>query len=72
MKIPGDFPDGTSNTFLVVEAGEPVPWTKPEDLDQERGLRGFSRRVVWHGKKAERLETRLAIDGIDRLKIRGD
>jgi HEAT repeat protein len=24
--------DGTSNTFLMVEAGEPVPWTKPADL----------------------------------------
>lgn len=24
--------DGSSNTILVVEAGEPVPWTKPEDL----------------------------------------
>ena len=27
-----DFPDGTSNTFLLVEAGDPVPWTKPEDI----------------------------------------
>lgn len=27
-----DIRDGTSNTLLVVEAGEPVPWTKPEDL----------------------------------------
>jgi hypothetical protein len=26
------FTDGTSNTFLVVEAGEPVPWTRPADL----------------------------------------
>jgi hypothetical protein len=26
------FTDGLSNTFLVAEAGEPVPWTKPEDL----------------------------------------
>jgi RNA polymerase sigma factor (sigma-70 family) len=26
------FTDGTSNTILVVEAGTPVPWTKPEDL----------------------------------------
>jgi len=26
------FTDGTSNTFMVVEAGEAVPWTKPEDL----------------------------------------
>ena len=24
--------DGTSNTFLIVEARRPVPWTKPEDL----------------------------------------
>jgi len=27
-----DFKDGTSNTFLIVEAWDPVPWTKPEDL----------------------------------------
>jgi len=26
------FPDGLSNTLLVVEAGEAVPWSKPEDL----------------------------------------
>jgi hypothetical protein len=26
------FPDGTSNTILIIEAGQPVPWTKPEDL----------------------------------------
>jgi hypothetical protein len=32
LKIPEDFPDGTSNTILIVEAGTPVPWTKPEDL----------------------------------------
>jgi hypothetical protein len=25
-------PDGTSNTLMVVEAGKPVVWTKPEDL----------------------------------------
>ncbi|MDB5307289.1 MAG: hypothetical protein JWO38_1491 [Gemmataceae bacterium] len=25
-------PDGTSNTALVVEAGEPVEWTKPDEL----------------------------------------
>jgi hypothetical protein len=31
-KIPQSFPDGTSNTFLVVEAGDAVPWTKPADL----------------------------------------
>jgi prepilin-type processing-associated H-X9-DG protein len=27
-----DFTDGASKTFLVVEAGEAVPWTKPADL----------------------------------------
>ena len=28
----GDITDGLSNTALVVEAGESVPWTKPDDL----------------------------------------
>jgi hypothetical protein len=32
LRFPQDFPDGVSNTLLLVEAGEPVPWTKPEDL----------------------------------------
>jgi hypothetical protein len=34
------FLDGTSNTILVVEAGEAVPWTKPAELpyDPRRGL----------------------------------
>ena len=27
-----DLTDGTSNTLLAVEAGPPVPWTKPADL----------------------------------------
>ena len=27
-----DFLDGTSNTILVVEAGEPVAWAKPGDI----------------------------------------
>jgi uncharacterized protein (TIGR03067 family) len=32
LRIGGSFPDGTSLTIFVVEAGEPVPWTKPEDV----------------------------------------
>jgi hypothetical protein len=32
LNIGTDFPDGTSNTFLVVEAKSPVPWAKPADL----------------------------------------
>jgi hypothetical protein len=43
------------------------------DRDQERGLRGSDGRVVWHGEKSlNALETRLAIDGKDRPKNRGD
>jgi hypothetical protein len=32
LRLPGDFPNGASNTLLIVEAGAPVPWTKPQDL----------------------------------------
>jgi hypothetical protein len=32
LRIPRDFPDGTSQTILIVEAARAVPWTKPEDL----------------------------------------
>ena len=31
----GDIPDGSSNTGLVFEAGEPVIWTKPDDLEYD-------------------------------------
>jgi hypothetical protein len=30
--IPRTFVDGTSNTIMIAEAGEAVPWTKPDDL----------------------------------------
>jgi len=32
LSLGKDFFDGTSNTILLIEAGKPVPWTKPEDL----------------------------------------
>jgi uncharacterized protein (TIGR03067 family) len=32
IRYPAGFPDGTSNTILLAEAGEAVPWTKPADL----------------------------------------
>jgi hypothetical protein len=32
VRLKDNFPDGTSNTILFVEAAEPVPWTKPEDI----------------------------------------
>jgi hypothetical protein len=31
-KFPASIPDGTANTGMVFEAGEPVIWTKPADL----------------------------------------
>jgi prepilin-type processing-associated H-X9-DG protein len=31
--LPGTFPDGTSNTFLVAEAAKAVIWTKPDDME---------------------------------------
>jgi hypothetical protein len=31
-RFPASFPDGLSNTILVVEAAETVPWTKPDEL----------------------------------------
>jgi len=31
-RYPASFTDGTSNTILLVEAGEAVPWSKPVDL----------------------------------------
>src|SRR5262245_8371424 len=32
-----DIVDGTSNTILVIEAGEAVEWTKPDDIDWSPG-----------------------------------
>jgi hypothetical protein len=32
LRLRDDFPDGTSETILIVEAGDAVPWTKPEEL----------------------------------------
>jgi RNA polymerase sigma factor (sigma-70 family) len=31
-RFPASFVDGASTTILIIEAGNPVPWTKPEDL----------------------------------------
>jgi uncharacterized protein (TIGR03067 family) len=31
--------DGTANTFLMAEAGESVPWTKPQDIHFRRELK---------------------------------
>jgi hypothetical protein len=33
--IPRTFLDGTSNTIMIAEAGDPVIWTKPDDLNYD-------------------------------------
>jgi Protein of unknown function (DUF1559) len=35
LRMPQDFPDGTSNTILVIEGGSTVPWSKPEDISYD-------------------------------------
>ncbi len=34
-KLP-EIADGTSNTLLAVAAGDPVPWSKPEDIEYDK------------------------------------
>ena len=48
-RFPASFTDGTGESILVVEAGETVPWTKPEELPYDPNkplpkLGGWSRR----------------------------
>jgi hypothetical protein len=33
LRFKDDFPDGTSNTILVVQTAAAVPWTRPVDLE---------------------------------------
>jgi hypothetical protein len=35
VRFPVDFPDGTSNTLMIVEAADAVPWTRPADLSYD-------------------------------------
>lgn len=49
-----DFRDGVSDTILIIEAGKPVPWTKPEDLAYDPAepfpaLDGFFRDIIRAG-----------------------
>jgi hypothetical protein len=36
-RLHADFPKGAADTLLFVEAGEPVPWTKPEGIPYDPG-----------------------------------
>jgi hypothetical protein len=37
-RMPAGFPDGTSNTILVVDAKKQVPWSAPEDITLGPGM----------------------------------
>ncbi|HEY7157867.1 MAG TPA: DUF1559 domain-containing protein [Gemmataceae bacterium] len=57
MKIPASFKDGTSNTILVVEAGEAVPWLSDKELpyDPQKPLPklGHPSRDVFYAAMAD-------------------
>lgn len=45
-----DFPDGPERTILVIEGGDPVPWTKPLDLPYIAGTKLPPLGGVFKGK----------------------
>jgi hypothetical protein len=76
LRMLADFPDGLSETFLVVEAGEPVPWTRPQELPYDPdgplpelrclfhdGFRACMAtcQIRWFSKDADELALRAAI-----------
>jgi hypothetical protein len=61
------FRDGISNTILVVEARDPVEWTRPDDLDATPGqpfpkMGGFRWTGVFQALMADGSVTRLKLD----------
>jgi len=65
LQIP--FKDGTSETILVVEAGDPVEWTKPDDLDASPGkpfpkMGGLGWRKVFQAALADGSVRSLKLD----------
>jgi hypothetical protein len=50
VRLHADFPDGTSNTFLIVEANSTVPWTQPADLAVAPGQPLPPLGGLWRGR----------------------
>jgi len=44
-----DFSDGVSNTLLVGEAADAVPWTKPDELMFDPKSKTLPKLGAWHG-----------------------
>ena len=62
-----DLADGPENTILVVEAGDPIEWTKPDDLDASPGkpfprMGGLGWRKVFQALMADGSVRRLRLD----------
>jgi hypothetical protein len=62
-----DFADGPENTILVVEAGDAIEWTKPDDLDVSPGksfprMGGLGWRNVFQALMADGSVRRLRLD----------
>jgi Protein of unknown function (DUF1559) len=75
-----DITDGLGWTLMVVEAAEPVPWTKPEDLayDKEQPLPKLGGQfedgcyVAFADGSARFLSRKVAAETIRALIMRGD
>ena len=87
LRFPAEFPDGTSNTIMIVEASSAVPWTKPEDIPYDAdkplpklGLPGSSEfhtlqcdgSVRTHTAKISEKTLRLAITRNDGMPLGDD
>jgi hypothetical protein len=63
-RLPGDFPDGTSNTILIAEASTPVEWTRPVDIRP-----GVGPTLKWSlGSKFSKYYVALADGSVRSLK----
>lgn len=85
VRLPEDVPDGLSKTILFVEAGDPVPWTKPDettyDPTQPIQLRGLFRngyracsadtryRFVEHDMDPSILHALITRDGGEKVSV---
>lgn len=61
-RLSASFPDGASNTILVVEATDTVPWTKPADIAFDR-----TKAVPDFGKAFGKKPLAVLVDGSTRM-----
>ena len=79
-KFPASFPDGTSNTLLAFEAGEPCIWSKPDDLGDAKAalpklgglFEGDFHALMCDGSVYLGKSTKLDADQFRRLITRND